>query len=116
MASEPWDSALVDRARGCLLGLAIGDALGTTLEFSPRDSNPHHTEMTGGGPFGLWPMRTSSQIGPELSMQITASAPSAEAAGLPAVAIRRRTALGSVRFQAATACPASAMRRAMWAP
>jgi len=25
-----------DRFRGCLLGLAAGDALGTTLEFTPR--------------------------------------------------------------------------------
>jgi ADP-ribosyl-[dinitrogen reductase] hydrolase len=29
--------------------------LGTTLEFSERDSLPHHTEMTGGGPFSLAP-------------------------------------------------------------
>ena len=44
-----------DRARGALLGLAVGDALGTTLEFTARDSQPHHTEMTGGGPFDLKP-------------------------------------------------------------
>lgn len=46
---------LLGRARGCLLGLAAGDALGTTLEFSPRDTKPHHTAMAGGGPFGLQP-------------------------------------------------------------
>ena len=44
-----------DRATGALLGLAVGDALGTTLEFSERDSLPHHSEMTGGGPFKLLP-------------------------------------------------------------
>lgn len=44
-----------DRGRGALLGLAVGDALGTTLEFSARDANPPHSEMTGGGPFGLQP-------------------------------------------------------------
>ncbi len=44
-----------DRARGALLGLAVGDALGTTLEFTARDSQPHHAEMTGGGPFDLRP-------------------------------------------------------------
>jgi ADP-ribosyl-[dinitrogen reductase] hydrolase len=44
-----------DRAYGVLLGLAVGDALGTTLEFSQRDSLPFHREMTGGGPFGLAP-------------------------------------------------------------
>ncbi len=46
---------VLDRARGCLLGLAVGDALGTTLEFSRRDALPRQTEMTGGGPFGLRP-------------------------------------------------------------
>ena len=46
---------LADRARGCLLGLAVGDALGTTLEFSRRDTLARQTEVTGGGPFGLRP-------------------------------------------------------------
>src|ERR1700678_3449957 len=27
-----------DRAKGCLLGLAVGDAVGATVEFKPRDS------------------------------------------------------------------------------
>ncbi len=49
------DQALLDRARGAFLGLAVGDALGTTLEFADRDSLPHHTEITGGGPFHLAP-------------------------------------------------------------
>ncbi|WP_147027675.1 ADP-ribosylglycohydrolase family protein [Methylobacterium oxalidis] len=44
---------MLDRARGALLGLAAGDALGTTLEFVERDSPPLHTEMLGGGPFDL---------------------------------------------------------------
>jgi ADP-ribosyl-[dinitrogen reductase] hydrolase len=44
-----------DRAQGCLLGLAVGDALGATLEFATRDSLPRHTEMTGGGPHRLAP-------------------------------------------------------------
>jgi ADP-ribosylglycohydrolase len=34
-----------------LLGLAVGDALGTTVEFRRRDSFPIHTELTGGGAF-----------------------------------------------------------------
>jgi len=29
---------LEDRARGCLLGLAVGDALGTTSQFRPREA------------------------------------------------------------------------------
>jgi len=57
---------IVDRVRGALVGLAIGDALGTTLEFSRRDSHPVHTEMTGGGPFrlppGVWTDDTSMAL------------------------------------------------------
>lgn len=48
---ELW--RVYDRACGCLIGLAVGDALGTTLEFKPRDSYDHITDMVGGGPFGL---------------------------------------------------------------
>ncbi|MYH00748.1 MAG: ADP-ribosylglycohydrolase family protein [Acidimicrobiaceae bacterium] len=42
-----------DRFRGCLVGLAAGDALGTTLEFSPPGSFDPIDDMVGGGPFGL---------------------------------------------------------------
>lgn len=42
-----------DRYRGALLGLACGDAVGTTVEFSPRGSFTPLTDMVGGGPFGL---------------------------------------------------------------
>lgn len=49
------DEAIQDRARGCLLGLAVGDAVGTTLEFSQRDSKPRVADMVGGGPFNLKP-------------------------------------------------------------
>lgn len=44
-----------DRAVGALLGLAIGDSIGTTLEFTRRDAGPIVTGLTGGGPFGLRP-------------------------------------------------------------
>ena len=44
-----------DRFRGCLLGLATGDAVGTTLEFQPRGSFAPTSDMIGGGPFGLAP-------------------------------------------------------------
>ncbi len=53
--STNWPADVFDRARGALLGLAVGDALGTTLEFSRRDSHPLHTEMVGGGVFNLKP-------------------------------------------------------------
>jgi ADP-ribosyl-[dinitrogen reductase] hydrolase len=45
-----------DRAVGALVGLAIGDAVGTTLEFSARDDmRPRLDDMVGGGPFRLKP-------------------------------------------------------------
>lgn len=44
-----------DRFRGCLLGLAVGDAVGTTVEFMPRGSFSPVTDMVGGGPFNLNP-------------------------------------------------------------
>lgn len=40
---------------GILLGLAVGDALGTPLEFKERDAYPPITTMRGGGPFNLAP-------------------------------------------------------------
>lgn len=46
-------AAARDRARGALVGLAAGDAVGTTVEFKPRGSFPPLTDMIGGGPFGL---------------------------------------------------------------
>ncbi len=45
----------LDRFRGCLLGLAVGDAVGTSVEFRPRGSFEPVTDMKGGGPFGLKP-------------------------------------------------------------
>lgn len=52
---EPLDDAPFDRAVGALLGLAVGDAVGTTVEFKRRGSFPPVTDMVGGGPFGLKP-------------------------------------------------------------
>lgn len=46
------NSGLADRSRGSLLGLAIGDAVGTTLEFRNRDE-VLVSDMVGGGPFSL---------------------------------------------------------------
>ncbi len=49
-----------DRARGALLGLAVGDALGTTFEFARLEQPAYPilatrpaTDVVGGGPFGL---------------------------------------------------------------
>jgi ADP-ribosyl-[dinitrogen reductase] hydrolase len=45
--------SLQNRFRGCLLGLASGDAVGTTVEFKRRGTFPLVTDMVGGGPFQL---------------------------------------------------------------
>jgi ADP-ribosyl-[dinitrogen reductase] hydrolase len=54
------------RSRGCLLGLACGDAVGTTVEFCMRGSFPPLTDMVGGGPFrlpaGAWTDDTSMAL------------------------------------------------------
>jgi ADP-ribosyl-[dinitrogen reductase] hydrolase len=44
-----------DRYRGALLGLAAGDAVGTTVEFEPPGSFAPVENMVGGGPFHLKP-------------------------------------------------------------
>ena len=47
--------ATQNRFRGCLLGLACGDAVGTTVEFKARGTFEPVTDMVGGGPFKLKP-------------------------------------------------------------
>lgn len=55
-----------DRVLGALIGLAVGDALGTTLEFKQRDTYDHLVDMIGGGPFrlpvGYWTDDTSMAL------------------------------------------------------
>ena len=46
---------VLDRFRGALLGLAVGDAVGTTLEFKSPGSFKPIDDMVGGGPFDLAP-------------------------------------------------------------
>lgn len=45
----------INRYKGALLGLAVGDALGTTLEFRSPGTFEPITDMVGGGPFVLKP-------------------------------------------------------------
>ncbi|MCE5279458.1 MAG: ADP-ribosylglycohydrolase family protein [Planctomycetaceae bacterium] len=46
---------LTERYLGALIGLAVGDAVGTALEFQPPGSFSPIKDMIGGGPFGLKP-------------------------------------------------------------
>ena len=61
-----------ERYRGTLLGLATGDALGTTLEFKPPGTFAPLADMIGGGPFhlkpGEWTDDTSMALGPAESL------------------------------------------------
>jgi ADP-ribosylglycohydrolase len=54
------------RCRGSLVGLAVGDALGTTLEFTALGQFDPITDMVGGGPFllsaGQWTDDTSMAL------------------------------------------------------
>jgi ADP-ribosyl-[dinitrogen reductase] hydrolase len=58
--------AIRDSAIGALIGLAVGDAIGTTLEFEARDATPPVIDMVGGGPFklkvGQWTDDTSMAL------------------------------------------------------
>jgi ADP-ribosyl-[dinitrogen reductase] hydrolase len=59
-------SARLDRAVGALLGLATGDAVGTTLEFERPGTFTPIDDMVGGGPFrlaaGAWTDDTSMAL------------------------------------------------------
>lgn len=66
-----WESeleviSLIERAQGCLLGLACGDALGASVEFYPRGKFTPLTDMRGGGQFrlqvGQWTDDTSMAL------------------------------------------------------
>ncbi len=50
---ERHQVTLRDRVRGSLIGLAIGDAIGTTVEFKKPGTFEPVTDMVGGGPFAL---------------------------------------------------------------
>ncbi len=56
----------LEKSKGMLLGLAVGDAVGTTVEFKDRGSFPLVTDMVGGGPFelekGQWTDDTSMAL------------------------------------------------------
>lgn len=53
--TDPVRPKSIDRFRGGLVGLAVGDALGSTLEFRSPGSFQPINDMIGGGPFQLEP-------------------------------------------------------------
>ena len=66
--SEARTSPRTDRVLGCLVGLAVGDALGASVEFRPHEYLVQHPvrEMMGGGTWGLaagqWTDDTSTAL------------------------------------------------------
>jgi ADP-ribosyl-[dinitrogen reductase] hydrolase len=54
---------LDERYRGCLLGLAAGDAVGSPVDARERGEFPPLTGMVGGGPFGLTPGQWTDETG-----------------------------------------------------
>ncbi|CAF2144979.1 unnamed protein product [Rotaria magnacalcarata] len=53
--NKPQDTVTLDRITGSLIGLAIGDALGASVEFRPQSYLAAHpvTDMMAGGTWGL---------------------------------------------------------------
>ncbi len=79
-------AGIQDRAIGALLGLAVGDAIGTTLEFTTRDSYRPVTDMVGGGPFRLKPGEWTD----DTAMALALADSLAESGGLDEADLMRR--------------------------
>src|ERR1700741_1492449 len=74
---------LCDRYHGALLGLAVGDALGTTLEFKAPGTFKPITDMIGGGPFGLEPGQWTDDTSLDEARWVAATPPWWTAQGPP---------------------------------
>ena len=72
--------SIEDRAIGTLVGLAVGEALGTAVEFMLLGSFPPVTGMRDGGVFGLrpseWTDDTSTALAPAAPLSCTVRPPS----------------------------------------
>ena len=58
----------MNRVVGSLLGLAVGDAVGTTVEFMPPGSFDPVTDMKGGGKLDLLPGQVDRWIASHLAV------------------------------------------------
>lgn len=70
-------AVLREKVLGSLLGLAVCDAVGTTVEFMPPGSFPPVTGMQGGGKFSLEPGEVSFNTSSCWSVHVPAVNPSA---------------------------------------
>ena len=82
----------IERYRGVILGLAAGDAVGTTVEFQPPGSFQPVTDMIGGGVFQLEP----GQWADDTSMTLCLAESLIQCQGLNLVDQLTRTAAGIV--------------------
>jgi len=83
----------LDRARGALLGLAVGDALGTTYEFERIEQPPYPalaagpaTDVVGGGPFEL----EAGQVTDDTQLAVCLARSLAERGGLDVADVAAR--------------------------
>jgi ADP-ribosyl-[dinitrogen reductase] hydrolase len=88
LASKPtFDPVLQDRALGAYVGLAVGDALGATVEFmTPREIHSHygvHHKIIGGG----WLKLKSGQVTDDTEMSLSLGRAILEAQGIDAQSI-----------------------------
>lgn len=60
---------LIDRQRGCLIGLAVGDSLGAAVEFQPPGTFAPVTGYRDGGPHRLEPGEWTD--GTSLALRLT---------------------------------------------
>jgi ADP-ribosyl-[dinitrogen reductase] hydrolase len=71
VAAPPSVSSLVDKARAAYLGMAIGDALGATVEFMTPKEIKHqygtHSDITGGG----WLHLKAGQVTDDTTMALS---------------------------------------------
>lgn len=70
VAPPPWASPLAEKARAAYLGMAIGDALGATVEFMTPNEIRHqcgeHSDITGGG----WLRLKAGQVTDDTTMAL----------------------------------------------
>jgi ADP-ribosyl-[dinitrogen reductase] hydrolase len=89
LATAISTEAIRNRAAGALVGLAVGDAVGTTLEFKPKPSRPILTDMVGGGPFELKPGQWTDDTAMALALaDWLANEPDFDPAGLTSRFVR----------------------------
>lgn len=65
----------LDRTVGALVGLACGDAVGTTLEFAPPGTFEPIDDMVGGGPFDTTAAIAGGLAGARWGLAAPAAAP-----------------------------------------